>query len=100
MPYLTTSVLVILTLMFGNDAESYDIRNPVGTNLAFYLPDAAPWLKAFLTQIDIVRLWSVALQVIGMAIVAKKTITQSAIIVVGFWVLFLLLSTGAAAAFN
>ena len=100
LPYIATSLLVILTLVFGNNAEGFDIRNPVGTNLAFYLPDAAPWLKSFLTQIDIVRLWSLALQVIGMAIVAKKSITQSAMIVVGFWVLTLLLSTGAAAAFS
>ena len=100
LPYIATSLLVILTLVFGNNAEGFDIRNPVGTNLAFYLPDAAPWLKSFLTQIDIVRLWSLALQVIGMAIVAKKSITQSAMIVVSFWVLTLLLSTGAAAAFS
>ena len=100
LPYIVTSLLVILTLTFGNDAEGFNIRNPVGTNLAFYLPDAAPWLKSFLTQIDIVRLWSLALQVIGMAIVAKKSITQSAMIVVSFWVLTLLLSTGAAAAFS
>lgn len=76
------------------------MQNPIGTNPAYYLPDAAPWLKALLTQFDVVALWSLILVVIGMAIVAKKTVMQSAIVVVGMWLLVLIISTGAAAAFS
>ena len=100
MPYLLRSLLVIITLLAGGDAESFNIQNPIGTNLAYYLPDAAPWLRAMLMQFDLIGLWSTVLMVIGMAIIAKKSMTQSAIVIGGFWVVVIALSTGAAAAFN
>jgi hypothetical protein len=84
LPYLLLSVLTIISLLAGN-TEGYDYKNPVGTNLAYFLQDASPWLKGLLQSFDVVKLWSVILQVIGMAIIAKKTIAQSAIVVGVFW---------------
>ena len=85
LPYLLTSLIGMLTLLFGANIDSYDIRNPVGTNLAYYMPDASPILRAALTQVDLIHLWSVVLTIMGMSIVAKKTIGQSAVIVVLLW---------------
>jgi len=87
LPYLIQSLLVAITLYFGDNAEGFDLKNPVGTNLAYYLPDAAPILKGLLQSFDLIKLWSVVLQVIGMAVIAKKSITQSAVIVGIFWVI-------------
>lgn len=87
LPYLLTALLTILALSFGGNAEGYDYKNPVGTNLGYFLPDAAPWLRGLLSCFDVVKLWSVVLQVIGMAIVAKKTIAQSAMVVGFFWLI-------------
>ena len=87
LPYLVQTLLVAVTLYFGDNAESFDLKNPVGTNLAYFLPDVGPVLKGLLQSLDIIKLWSVLLQVIGMAIIAKKTITQSAVIVGIFWLL-------------
>ncbi len=98
LPRLLTGILAILTLMFGNSAESYDIRNPVGTNLAYYLPDSGPALKAALSFFDLIGLWQLVLLVIGMAIVAKVSMGKSAAEVVGWWVLGLLISVAIAAA--
>lgn len=84
LPYLLLSVLTIISLLAGN-TEGYDYKNPVGTNLAYFLQDASPWLKGLLQSFDVVKLWAVVLQVIGMAIIAKKTIAQSAIVVGVFW---------------
>ena len=39
LPYLLLGVLTILTLYFGN-TEAFDQKNPVGTNLAYFMPDA------------------------------------------------------------
>jgi hypothetical protein len=86
LPFLITSVLGIITVLFGGNAESYDVKNPVGTNLAYYLPDAAPMLKAVLSKLDLIQLWSLVLMILGMAIVAKKTIAQSAAVVLLWWV--------------
>jgi hypothetical protein len=100
LPYLLTTLLTIVTLWFGGNAESYDYANPVGTNLAYFLPDASPAVKALLGALDIVKLWSLALQVIGMAIIAKKSIAQSAVVVVGWFVFVVAIATGIAAAFS
>jgi hypothetical protein len=98
LPRLLTGLLSILTLLFGNSAESYDMRNPVGTNLAYFMPDAGPALKAALSFFDVIGLWQLVLLVIGTAIVAKVSTGKAAAVVVGWWVLGLLVSVGIAAA--
>ena len=87
LPYCLLSVITFVTLHFGNAADSYDVKNPIGTNLGFYLTSAPPMVRAVLSALDVIKLWSVVLQVIGMAIVARKTIAQSAVVVGIFWVL-------------
>jgi len=86
LPYIVQVILVAITLFAGDNAESYDLKNPVGTNLAYYLPDTGAVLKGIFQSLDLLKMWSVVLQIIGMAIIAKKTLTQSAIIVGIFWV--------------
>lgn len=97
LPRLVISVLMIATL-YGGNAEAFNLKNPVGTNLGFYLPDAAPWVKTMLSFVDIVGLWVLALLVIGTAIVAKVPRKQAAAVVVGWWVFIVILSVGIAAA--
>jgi hypothetical protein len=46
LPRLLTALLSIVTLMFGGGADSYNMQNPVGTNLAYFMPDASPVVKA------------------------------------------------------
>jgi len=98
LPRLIAGLLTILTLMFGGNADAYDMKNPVGTNLAYYLPDSAPWLKAFLSFFDVIGLWVLVLLIIGTAIVAKVPKGKAAIVVVGWWVVGLILSIGIAVA--
>jgi len=97
LPKLLVSVIMILTLSFGSNQESYDLNYPAGTNLGYYLTDSAKWLRALLSWFDLLGLWSLLLLVIGMAIIAKKSITQSAAVVVGWWILALLVTVGLAA---
>ena len=96
LPYLLLSILTIISLLAGN-TEGYDYKNPVATNLEYFLQDSAPWLKGLLQSFDVVKLWSVVLQVIGMAIIAKKTIAQSAIVVGVFWFIGVIASIAGAA---
>ena len=97
LPRLLASVLMIITLTFGGNAEAFDLKNPVGTNPAFYLPNIAPWLRAMLGSLDVLGIWVMVLLVIGTAIVAKVKQGQAAAIVVGWWALILIL-TGAVTA--
>ncbi len=98
LPRLITGLLTIVTVLFGNNADSYDMRNPVGTNLAYFMPDSAPWLKAALSFFDVIGLWQLILLVIGTSIVAKVSRGKAATVVVGWWVLGLIVSIGVAAA--
>jgi hypothetical protein len=97
LPGMLLAILTILTVSFGGNVDAFNINNPVGTNLGYYLPDTSLWLKALLARLDILKLWTLALEVIGMAVIAKKSITQSAVIVGGFWLLVTLISVGYAA---
>ncbi len=100
LPRLLAGLLTALTLIFGSNAESFNIKEPVGTNIGYYLPDAAPTLKAALGFIDAIGLWNLALLILGTAIVARVKLGSAAVVVAGWWLLGLLLSVGAAAAFN
>jgi hypothetical protein len=98
LPYLLIYLLTILSLCLGGNAEGYDYKNPVATNLAYFMSsDTAPWLKGLLESFDIVKLWSVVLTVVGMAIIAKKTIAQSAVVVGIYWLIGVLVSIAGAA---
>jgi hypothetical protein len=98
LPRLLSGLLTILTLCFGNNQDSFTLQNAVGTNVAYYMPDAAPWLKAALGYLDVIGIWNTILLIVGTSIVAKVKMSSAAIVVVGLWLLMLLLSVGTAAA--
>jgi hypothetical protein len=98
LPRLLSGLLTLVTVWFGGNAESFNLKNPVGTNIAYYLPDSAPWLKAALSFFDVIGIWNLILLVIGTSIVAKVSRGKAAAIVVGWWVLLLILSVVTAAA--
>jgi len=98
LPRLLTGLLTIVTLLFGGNTDSYDMRNPVGTNLAYFLPDAGPVAKTILSFFDVIGIWQLALLVLGTAIVAKVSKATAAAVVVGWWVIGLVVSVGIAVA--
>lgn len=100
LPKLFVGLLTIATLLAGANTEGYNLQNPIGTNPAYYMPDAAPWVRAVLSFIDVFSLWQLALLVIGTAIVAKVSRGKAATVVVGWWLLGLIVSAGLAAAFS
>jgi len=98
LPKLFISVLNIVLLYAGVGLDNYDVQNPVGTNLGYYLTDAPGWLQSLGSWFDIFNLWALALLVIGVSVVAKKSKGQAAAVVVGWWLLCLLVSVGFKAA--
>jgi hypothetical protein len=100
LPKLITGLLAIVVLLFGGAAESYNMQNPVGTNPGYYMPDAAPWLRAFLSFFDVIGIWVLVLLIIGSAIIAKVPRGKAAAVVIGWWVVGLVVSVGMAAAFS
>jgi len=98
LPRLISGLLAIVLLMAGVNTDSYNLQNPIGTNLAYYMPDAAPWLRVALSFFDAIGLWVLALLVIGTAIVAKVSRGKAAVVVVGWWLLGLIVMVGITAA--
>jgi hypothetical protein len=94
LPRLFISLLTIIFLFAGVGTESFDIQNPVGTNLGYFLQGSSPALRVAGSFFDVFGLWALALLVIGMAIVARKSMAQAATIIVGWWFLMLLIFTG------
>jgi hypothetical protein len=98
LPLLFIYLLNIILVYAGANTENFNLNNPVGTNIGYYFADSAPWVKTAGSFFDIFRLWSLALSVIGTAIIARKSKMQAAIVVVGWWIVFLVVITGLVAA--
>ena len=98
LPLLIKSVLCIILVSAGVGAENFNMRDPIGTNLGYYLTDSSAWVKAAGTFLDVFGIWSIVLGVIGLACISGKTRGQAAIVVVGWWVVTLLVVVGITAA--
>jgi hypothetical protein len=97
LPKLFVALLTVILLFGGVSTDGFDLQNPVGTNVGYFVPTTMPALKAAGSFIDVFGLWSLALLVLGMSIISKKKIGASAAIVVGWWLVGLLAGTGLAA---
>jgi len=100
LPMFLKSLISIILVSAGVGSENFNMQNPIGTNLGFYLADSAAWVKAAGTFFDIFGIWTLVLSAIGLACISGKTKGQTAIVVVGWWVFFLALVTGFTAAFS
>lgn len=99
LPLLLQSILAIIALFTGLDADSFNMQNPAGTNIGYYLaPDTPKWLMTFATAIDPVWIWAYFLVGIGLAIVAGVKKSSGLIAVFGWWILLLIVRMGIAAA--
>jgi hypothetical protein len=98
LPWLLQPILAIIALFAGLDADAFNLKNPVGTNLGYYLPSDWPqWLVALGTSIDVVTLWVLILLAIGAAIVARTKLAATATVIGIWWVLMTLVKVGLAA---
>jgi hypothetical protein len=98
LPWLIQGILGIIVLFAGLDADAFNLKNPVGTNLGYYLPaDGPQWLIAFATSIDVLSIWVLILLTIGCAVVARTKLASTATAMVGWWVLITLAKVAIAA---
>ena len=92
-------LLAIVALFAGLAPDSFLLQNPVGTNVGYYLSTDAPkWLATLGQHLDLFEIWSVILTSIGVSIVANVSRGKAATAVVGWWLIFVLVGVGVAAA--
>jgi hypothetical protein len=94
LPMMLKSLLAAGMVFAGVGTENFNIQNPVGTNLGYYLTDAPHWLRTAGAFFDIFGFWSMALSIIGLACISHKTKGQAAIVVVGWWLVLLVVVSG------
>jgi hypothetical protein len=101
LPEVVRAVLVILSLLAGVSSDSFDIKNPLATNAAYFLdPSSSPVLRALLSSLDVITIWALVLVAIGVACVAKVKRGTAFAIVFGWFALVVLLQVGLAAVFS
>ncbi|HEY5212431.1 MAG TPA: YIP1 family protein [Acidobacteriaceae bacterium] len=98
LPKIFIALLNIVFVYAGVNTENFDLTNPVGTNIGYYMADSAHWLRMAGSFFDIFGLWSLALMVIGLAIISKKSKGQAAIVAVGWWLIGMFILVGFTAA--
>jgi hypothetical protein len=98
LPKIFIGLLNIVFVYAGVNTENFDVNNPVGTNIGYYMSDSAHWLRMAGSFFDIFGLWSLALMVIGLAMISKKSKGQAAIVAVGWWLIGMFILVGVTAA--
>jgi hypothetical protein len=99
LPLLLQKLLTIILILAGVGTENFNLSNPIGTNLGYYLTDSPVWLKTMGTFFDLFTLWALVLSIVGVAAISGKSRGQAAIVVVSWWAFMVLIFTGLLAAF-
>lgn len=96
---IVKSVLAIVTLLAGANAENFNFSNPVGTNPAYYMDvsSTAPWLYRMSSWFDVITIWLFVLIGIGLAVLGKKKISTGIAVMAGWFIVMVLISAGWAA---
>jgi Yip1 domain len=92
LPLIFISILTIVTIFAGMQSDSFNIKNTVGTNIGYFLQggDSPHWLVTLLSSFDVFAIWCAILLTLGISIVAGIKRSSAAIIVFGWWALYVL----------
>jgi len=97
LPGVLKYLLATLTVALGVGADTFNIQNPVATNLGtFFSPGDNPVLFAVGSMVDIFAIWTLALTAIGFTCVAKIKKGAAFAVVFGWYALFGLMMAGLA----
>ncbi len=97
LPFVIQGILSIIAIFAGLDADSFNLKNPVGTNIGYFLPlDSPKWLIALGTSMDVLTIWVLILLTIGCATVGKTKRSTAAVAVWGWWILITLVKVATA----
>ena len=99
LPLTLFFLLVIAAIYGGVVGDEFHLKNPIGTNVGFYLTgsELPKMVIAALSAIDIFAIWTAWLLTIGVSTVAGITRGAAAVVVCGWWFVFVLLQVAGAA---
>jgi hypothetical protein len=94
--YCLRFLLAIVAIVAGLAPDSFNISNPVGTNIGYYLAggDSPLWLVTLGAFFDVCGIWSMIVCSIGCAVVGRVKKGAGYAAVFGWWIVFMLVITG------
>ena len=98
LPLTLFYVVAIVAIFAGLGGDQFNLQNPVGTNIGFYLAggESPKWLVALLSSVDIFAIWTAIVLTIGVSIVAGIKRGAAGAIVFGWWLLVVAIKVAAA----
>lgn len=102
LPTLISSLLVLVVL-FVKPVGTFDVDNPLATNLGTFFPeDSAKWLIALGKSIDVFTIWALILTAIGYAAVNPRKLKGATPYMIAFsvWAFFTVIRVGWAFIFS
>ncbi len=98
LPGVIGAILGSIALFAGVNPEGFDINNPVGTNLAYYLdPDTTgKFIRGMASSLDVLTIWTIILTAIGYACTSKVKRSTALMIVIGWYLAYKLITSGLA----
>jgi len=96
LPGIIGGLLGTISLFAGANPEGFDINNPVGTNLGYYLdPETTgKFVRGMASSLDVLSIWTIVLIGIGFASTSKVK-RSTAITIVAVWFLVYKLASSA-----
>ena len=96
LPGIIGGLLGTISLFAGANPEGFDINNPVGTNLGYYLdPETTgKFVRGMASSLDVLSIWTIVLIGIGFASTSKVK-RSTAITIVAVWFLVFKLASSA-----
>jgi hypothetical protein len=102
LPGAIKAILIVILVFAGGGGENFNLENPIGTNLGFYVSNSSlpAALRALLTDIDIFTIWSAVLLALGLSIVCRVSRGKAYGVVFGWWAVIILFGVARAAIFG
>ena len=97
LPWMIHALLGVLSMLVGVDKEAFSIRNPVGTNPAYFMdPNGNKFVLGMASAFDVFAFWSIALIGIGFACNSRMKRSTAIAMVAGMFVVYKLMGAGLA----
>jgi len=101
LPGIIGAALGIISMFAGVDPAGFNPKNPVATNPGYFMdPMGNKFLYGMASALDVFTIWSIVLIGIGFAANSKVKRSTAIILVVGWYLLYKLVTVGIASAFS